>query len=91
MGIVIDPPTDSSRHPDRTKWFEKEDFVKLPSEWKRYCSHMRYEVNQMKKKIKSDGQAPTDDKKKTGSNNRNEKIINISKKLWRSKLRNSKR
>ena len=68
------PPSKPSKNPpgvdvsDPTKWFEREDFAKLPPEWKRYCSHKRYEANQ-KKKNKCNGKATTDEKNLPGKNN----------------------
>ena len=51
---------------DLTKWFEREDFAKLPPEWKRYCNHMRYEA----KKKKNQKAAGNDTNEKVGKNNR---------------------
>ena len=68
------PPSKPSKNPpgvdvsDTTKWFEKEDYAKLPPEWRRYCSHKRYEA--YLKKNKDKGKATTNDVKKVGKNNR---------------------
>ena len=65
-------PSKPSRNPPGidvsgpTKWFDKDDFHRLPPEWKRYCSHKRYEAYQKKKK--ADGK-DSDEKKGTGKNN----------------------
>jgi hypothetical protein len=65
------PPSKPFKNPpgvvsDPTKWFEREDFAKLPPEWKRYCNHMRYEA----KKKKNQKAAGNDtNEKKTGKNN----------------------
>ena len=53
---------------DPTRWFEKDEFVKLSPEWKRYCVYKRYEANQKKK---SENKAPHNKgKRKQGSFNK---------------------
>ena len=94
------PPSKPSRYPpgvdvsDPTKWFEKEEFVKLPPEWKRYCSHMWYESNQNKIKIKlmvkllwMIGRRLV----RTITSTATRIIINTSRKLLLNKRRNLKR
>jgi hypothetical protein len=52
---------------DPAKWFEKDEYAKLPLEWKKYCSHKRYEAYQKKKQQKK-GKDPKNPYKKNQRN-----------------------
>ena len=55
---------------DPAKWFEKDEYAKLPLEWRKYCSHKRYEALQKKKQEKKGKNPANDANKKKFQRNR---------------------
>jgi len=56
---------------DPTRWFEKDEYAKLPPEWRKYCAKRRYQMNQKKKEEKKKNPDADDAKNDTNKANRN--------------------
>ena len=75
--VGVDDSSKPSKKPagidlsDPTKWFEKDDYAKLPPEWRKYCNKQRY-LSIQKKEEQKNNKDPTDDAKNDAKNfNRN--------------------